>query len=334
MPGMSRRAGLVIAATFALAAAVAGGASQDGEDPLSVGRGPPPAPPRPDPAASRPAYVAGFEAQRSLLLDRAGRVVRVLPRSAGAGAQACPGGSRLVDDASWGDVRVRRLDGTTLWRRRIPSGDDSHLECLDPRGRRIAVVTEPELRPGYTLRIVSRAGSRAVLRYRTASPLLTATRLYVTDPAGVKTYSVPSGRLVHQLAAPASAHRVLPSPDGRWMALTHLTEALRDGSFLADLQTGEVRPIAIPRMTLLGWVDDDRLAVRSDRRLRILDTTLREHPVVPGFRPQSALVTRRGDIVATDGRTLVTVRRGAGRVERVGTVPEGTWLVDSLLDIP
>jgi hypothetical protein len=322
---------VIVAVAVAVAAGSASRAQDPGDGNGSVGGGPPPAPPRADPAAGRPAYLAAFEDERMMILDAKGRVVRLLPRSAYASGEPCPGGSRLVDGADWaGAIHVRRLDGTLLWQRRIPIAYVSNLECLDPLGRRVGVVTESESRPVRTLRIVSRRGSRVVMRTGTQTPMLTRRRFYVSDPRGVKSYAVPSGRLVHELAGPAGPHQVLPSPNGRWLALTHLTEGLRDRSFLADVRTGEVRPIPIPRLTLLGWVEKQRLAVRSDRRLRILDTALRERLEVAGFRPLSALITHRGDVVAVHGNALVSIRRGADRVEQIGSVPDGTWLHESL----
>ncbi len=83
-------------------------------------------------------------------------------------------------------------------------------------------------------------------------------------------------------------------------------------------------------MTVLGWVARDRLAVRSDRKLRILDMRLRERTVVDGFKDLSAVITRAGDIVTTDGTALVAVRRGSQQIERIGTVPEGVSVYAAL----
>ena len=323
---VARAAALLLVGALAVAGVLGSASAQD---PGSVGTGPPPPPPPADPGAGPAAFLGHFE-DRVLLLDAQGRVARVLPRSAER-VVACPGSRRLVETQDWsGVVRVRRLGGGMLWRQRIPIQGLAGVACLDPEGRRVAVVTESDKVPTRTLRIVSRRGVRAVLRIHGETPLLTRDRLYLTSRDGLEVRTLPGARVVRRLPEPPYAHQVLPSPDGRRLAMTHLTEGLRFRSWLVDARTGAVRRIAIPRVTVLGWVAKDRLAVRSDRKLRILDPSLRERTVVDGYRALSATITRAGDIVTTDGTALVAVRRGSAQVERIGTVPEGVSVYAAL----
>jgi hypothetical protein len=227
-------------------------------------------------------------------------------------------------------ARIGR-DGTrTLWRQRIPYRYVAGVACLDPRGRRVAVVTEAERTALRTLRILTRNGARTVLRTRHETPLLTRDRLYLTGSEGTEVRALPSGRRVRTLPLPPYAHQVLPSPGGRRFAMTHFTKALRDRSWLVDARTRSARRIAIPRVTVLGWLARNRLAVRSDGHLRVLDLRLRERRAVPGFRPVAALITGEGDVVGEDRSALVTVRRGSDRVEQLGTLPAGVYLIASL----
>ena len=324
--GMVARAAALLLGVLALAGVLGSASAQD---PGSVGGGPPPPPPPADPAAGAPAFLAHSEGG-VLLLDSQGRVARVPPRSAER-VVACPGSRRIVETGDWsGALRLKRLDGRSIWRQRIPIQGLAGVACLDPEGRRVAVVTESDKVPTRTLRIVSRRGVRAVLRIDDETPLLTRDRLYLTSPDGLEVRTLPGANVVRRLPEPPSAHEVMPSPDGRLLAMTHLTEALRFRSWLVEARTGAVRRISIPRMTVLGWVAKDRLAVRSDRKLRILDPSLRERSVIDGFRSLRAAITRSGEIVTTDGTALVAVRRGSDRIERIGTVPEGVYLDSAL----
>lgn len=127
------------------------------------------------------------------------------------------------------------------------------------------------------VRVLSRRRSQRALDVRGETPLLTASRVFVTDNEGVRTYALPSGALVRRLTGPAGVYAILPSPDGRRLALASLPGS-RDRFFLADVETRRVRRIAIPRMRLLGWLASDRLAIRADRRLQVLDPALSPDP--------------------------------------------------------
>jgi hypothetical protein len=103
------------------------------------------------------------------------------------------------------------------WGTRIPVAYTQGVACLDHAARRVAVV----LGGGRvkSLRDVSRGADRTVRRFRGEVPLVTPTRVYVTDRRGVRAYALPSGRIATRLDAPADAHIVSPTPDGRHLAI-------------------------------------------------------------------------------------------------------------------
>jgi len=151
--------------------------------------------------------------------------------------------------------------------------------------------------------------------------------VYVTDDAGIRTYALPSGRLLGRRRAPAGIYEIHPSPDDRHFAVASL-RTTKDEFFLVPAGAGPVRRITVPRMRLLGWLGEDALAIRADRRLRVLDRALRER-AVEEFRPTEALID--GDrVLAVDGTALIAVRPGAGPPEVLGRVPAGTRLHGTL----
>jgi hypothetical protein len=197
---------------------------------------------------------------------------------------------------------------------------------LDPAARRVAVV----LGGGRikSLHVVSRTADRKVRRFRGEVPLVTATRVYVTDRRGVRAYALPSGRMAIRLNAPACAHIVSPSPDGRQFAFA--TFGTPDHFFLVDTVTGAVRRIGDPVIQLIGWLAHDRLAMRTRQDLVILDTALRVRQRVRGFKAVSSIVAG-SQILFVDGRALQALESGARSSRRVGRVPRGTSLIAPLL---
>jgi hypothetical protein len=320
---VSRIATVAVAvASCAIAACAGQGAGGDG----SVGGGTPPPPPPSDPRAGPPALLASV-GQRAVLLDARARVRRVLPAALGPTTRPCPRARRLVDAPDFGGiVEARTLGGRPRWRRRIPVAPTQGIACLDPRARRGAVVLGGNRIK--SLHVVSRGSDRIVRRFAGEAPLLTATRLYVTDELGVHVCAVRSRRKLLSLTAPAGIHSVHPSPDGRHWALVSLV-GRRDRHFLADTATRAVRPIEIAAMQLVGWLADDRLAVRTRRELVTLDTTWQVRARVSRFRADQALVAG-SRILAVDGRALRVLDDSGSSPRPAGTFPRTTWLIAPL----
>jgi hypothetical protein len=174
---------------------------------------------------------------------------------------------------------------------------------------------------------VSRGAERTVQRFRGEVPLITATRVYVTDRRGVRVYALPSGRMANRLDAPAHAHIVSPSSGGRHFAIA--TFGTPDHFFLVDIATGAVRPIEEPVIELIGWLARDRLAMRTRRDLLILDTALRVHQRVRGFSPENSIVAG-SEILSVHGQALLALEAGAWSPRRVGRITRGTWLIAPL----
>jgi hypothetical protein len=197
---------------------------------------------------------------------------------------------------------------------------------LGPAARRVAVV----LRGGRvkSLHVVSRGADRRVRWFRGEVPLITATRVYVSDRHGLRAHALPSGRMATRLDAPAYAHIVSPSPGGRHFAIA--TFGTPDHFFLVDTITGAVRPIEDPVIQLIGWLARDRLAVRTRRELVIVDTALRAHQRVRGFGAENSIVAG-SQIFSVDGRALQRRDAGARSPRRLGRVTRGTWLIAPLL---
>jgi hypothetical protein len=301
-----------------------GGQGDAGEG--SIAGGPAPPPPPGDPRAGPPALVASV-GERAVLLDASGRVRRVLPAALRATTRPCPRGRWLVDASEWsGRVEARAVVGRRGWGKRIPVAYTQGVACLDPAARRVAVV----LGGGRikSLHVVSRGADRIVRRFRGEVPLVTATRVYVTDRRGVRAYALPSGRMATRLDAPAQAHIVSPSRDGRRIALA--TFGTPDRFFLVDTATGAVRPIEDPVIQLVGWLAHDRLAMRTRQDLVILDTGLRVRHRVRGFRADNSIVAG-SQILSVDGRALQALQPGARSPRRAGRVPRDTWLIAPLL---
>ena len=318
-----RFAGAVAAVLAAGRIAACGGAAPAGDG--SLGDGSPPPPPAVDPAAGPPALLASFD-ERALVLDAAGRVRRVLPRSVTASARPCPGGRLLVDaEAFGGRVEVRTVGGALRWRRRIPLAGLDALECLDPRARRVAVVLGSDR--VKSLHIVSRGADRRVRRVRGTVPALSATRMYVSDRRRVRVMALPSGRDVTSVKVPSHMHEADPSADGRYVAMATLGSP--DPHFLADTSTGAVRPIELPGVQLAGWIGPDRLAVRTREGLAILDSRLDVVARLAGFRPEQSVVDGE-DLFAVAGGTLHAVETSTPSVRAVGELPRDTWLIASL----
>jgi hypothetical protein len=327
---------IAVIAVALLSIASCGGSSNDATDApaaaSSVDTRPRPKPPPVDPRAGEPVFLA-VSAERHILLDRAGRVARVLPRAVGISARPCPGGRVWFSAPSWGaGVVVRTIDGGRIWRRRLPVAVLGGAACMDPEGRQIALVREydevPEGRSYWRQRliIVSRRGVRYRPSYVGTTPLLEPDRMYVSDERGVQIREVPSGRLLRRIPGEPGSHDISPSPDRRFAVLTQ--GDLTDIFLLADLGTGHTRPIEIPRMRVVGWLAADRLAVTSGRTLLVLDTELQEVSRVDDFRAGDWIIDN-GEVIARDGRTLVAVRPGSGAVMTLGTAPKGTDLIST-----
>ena len=150
----------------------------------------------------------------------------------------------------------------------------------------------------------------------------------MTDRRGVRAYALPSGRMASRLDAPAHAHIVSPSPDGRHFALA--TFGTPDHFFLADTATGAVRPIEDPVIDLIGWIAHDWLAMRTRQDLVILDTGLRVRQRVRGFSADNSILAG-SQILSLEGRALQALEPGAKSPRRAGRVPRNTWLLAPLL---
>jgi hypothetical protein len=319
-------------AITALAAAVAlAGCGEDvgvRGDSSSLGGSarPQPPPPRVDAHAGAPAYVASVGG-RAVLLDRRGRVRRVLPGHS-SDPYRC-GERRLIQAGAWeGRVTVRGLGGRRLWRQRIPVDAVHAAACLDRRGAAVAVVTEPDRGVRKVLHTVTARGRRPVLRFLGEVPLITPDVMYVSDGGELRLHDPATGRVLRTLAVPAHAHKVLPSPDGTRLALVSLTEEdpRWDRSHVLDLGTGEVRPIERPWATALGWLGDDRLVVGSGlRMLHVLDERLRTVATVESFPTEGAIVA--GDqVVSRRARRLLAAGADDSEPRVLGRVPRRTFL--------
>jgi hypothetical protein len=316
-----------VAVAVAVASCGIGACGGQGDAPEgSIAGGPPPPPPPADPNAGPPALLASV-GDRAVLLDAGGRVRRVLPAALGATTRPCPRGRWFVDASEWsGRMEARTIVGRSGWGRRIPVAYTQGVACLDTGARWVAAV----LGGGRikSLHVLSRGADRRVRRFRGEVPLITATRVYVTDRRGVRAYALPSGRLLARLEAPAYAHIVSPSPNSRHLAVA--TFGTPDHFFLVDTATGAVRPIELPLIELVGWLGHDRLAMRTRRDLVILDTMLRVRDTVRGFSVANSIVAG-SQVVAVDGRALKVLDAGASSPRHAGRVPRDTSLIAPLL---
>jgi hypothetical protein len=131
---------------------------------------------------------------------------------------ACPSHRRLRDFS--GRVVTASITGRRKWRRRVPLASVPAVACLDPAARRVALVLGSDRMK--SLHIVTAHADRRVRRFDGVAPLLTARRMYVTNPRGLRVYALPSGRRLTTLPAPPDVHSVSASPGGRHLALTAL----------------------------------------------------------------------------------------------------------------
>ena len=292
-------------------------------------RAPPSAPPRAAPDAGRPAFLATV-GNRAAVLDARGRVRRVLP-AALEGARSCPGARRIVASPDFsGRVATAGITGGRLWRRRVPLATTQAVTCLDPAARRVALVLGADRMK--SLHIVTAHADRRVRRFDGEAPLLTARRMYVTNPRGLRVYALPSGRKLATLPAPPDIHNVSAAPNGRHLALTALDREapdLTDRHFLADLTTGAVRPLEIAGVEIIDWLGPDRIAVRTRRELLVLDPAL---AVVRRIRtaPLENAIASGADISAHTGRSLLRLGPDDTNLQRVGRLPADTWLSTAL----
>ena len=284
--------------------------------------------PTPNPAAGVPAYLASVDAWL-VLLDASGRVARVGPERE-AGATLCPDGRRLVVAESWrGQVEVFSIRLRRVRAQRVPIGQVHGVACLDPRGRRTAVVTGSNTTAVKTLRVLAPGRRRVVLRTRGEVPRLDASGIYIADAAGVRQRALADGRVLTRLARPAWVYDVMPSPDGRRWLMNVMPEDTLDRIYLAEPQSGAVQALAFVGEQALGWTGPEQFAVIGDALVRILDTRLAAVRVIAPFPGRSALLV--GDrIVAVDGTSLLAVPPGASAPQAIGTVPERTYLLEAL----
>jgi hypothetical protein len=322
MVGRAVIAGLV----GAVALAGCGEGDMNGEGLTRVGSERPDRPPKVDPRAGAAAYVAAV-GDRAVLLDRRGRVRRVLPRHTSYPFHC--GESRLIQADEWGGrVVVRTLGGRRLWRQRIPARMVSAGACLDARGAAVAVVTDPHRGRRKVLHRVTSRGQRPVLPFLGEVPLMTAKVMYVSDGEELRLHDPVTGRLLRKLAVPAHAHGVLPSPDGMRLALVSLDEedGMWDRSHVLDLRTGEVRSIDLPRATALGWLADGRLAVGSGlRTLHFLDGALQITSTVKGF-PTNGTMVAGERVLTVRGRRLLSADARHPEPRVLGRLPRETYL--------
>jgi hypothetical protein len=324
----ARLAVVVVAAVTVLALALGGGAGgrQEGH-PLSIAATPFPRP-TVDPSAGDAAYVAAVNAVL-VLLDASGRVVRVGPERE-AGVTLCPGGRRLAIAEHWrGEVEVRSIDLRRVRAQAVPVGQVHGVACLDARGHRTAVVTGSDTTPVRTLRVLAPGRRRVVLRTRGEVPRLDANGVYVSDAAGVRQRALVDGRLLARLPGPAGVYDVMPSPDGRRWLMNVMPEDTFDRIVLAQPESGAMEELPFRGEQALGWIGPEQFAVLGAGVVRIVDTQAAVVRVVEPFPAHSALLV--GDrIVAVDGRSLIAVPPGGTAPERIGTVPERTYLLAAL----
>jgi hypothetical protein len=317
---------VVGAAVLAVALGGRAGAGPAGE-PASFAATPFPRP-TPDPAAAKPAYLASVDAW-FVLLDASGRVTRVGPERE-AGATLCPGGRRLVVAESWrGQMEVFSIGLRRVRAQRVPIGPVHGVACLDPRGRRTAVVTGSNTTAIKTLRVLAPGRRRVVLRSRGEVPRLDASGIYIADAVGVRQRALADGRVLARLPQPAGVYDVMPSPDGRRWLMNVMPDDTVDRIYLGEPHSGAVRALAFVGEQALGWTGPEQFAVIGDGLVRILDSRLAAVRVVDPFPGRSALLV--GDrIVAVDGTSLIAVPPGASAPEAIGTVPDRTFLIAAL----
>jgi hypothetical protein len=275
-----------------------------------------------------PAYLASVDAWL-VLLDASGRVARVGPERE-AGATLCPGGRRLVVAEDWrGQVEVFSIRLRRVRAQRVPVGQVHGVACLDPRGRRTAVVTGSNTTAVKTLRVLAPGRRRVVLRTRGAVPRLDASGIYIADAAGVRQRALADGRVLTRLARPAWVYDVMPSPDGRRWLMNVMPDDTLDRIYLAEPQSGAEQALAFVGEQALGWTGREQFAVIGDGLVRILDTRLAAVRVIDPFPGRSALLVA-DRIFGVDGTSLLAVPPGATAPQAIGTVPERTYLHEAL----
>jgi hypothetical protein len=330
-----RARGRFVALCGLLLAACGGGTGaprQDGLAPDAKSSGSYAAPPRPelreDPRAGPPALLLS-EGEDVLLVDADARIQRLLPWTMSDLTTICPGGRVLADapDAS-AKVEVRTLDGRLRWRRRIPRGTVWDVACLDPEGRRIAVVLgslagAPE--GANTVHLVSRGHDRALDGSVGIVSAITPERLFVPVAAGLQVLALPTLRPLRTYAGVPFASDIAWSPDGRWAAITTRTVP-HDTVTLLDLVTGGVRPVPGEDLIVAGWRSAGELVLWSyEHGAQVVGPDLQVKRRLPDLRADAVTVAD-GAVLAMKGRRLSTVLRGAAAV-RGGALPRPMTIV-------
>jgi hypothetical protein len=314
-------------AMVVLASLAVAGCGDEGRAGQGSYGGPAPPAPEADPRAGKAALLAVVR-DRAVLLDRVGRIKRVLPPDWGEFTNVCPGGRRLVAAPDFsGFVEARTVRGRRLWRTRIPVAGVQRVGCLDGLARRVAVVLGMDRMK--SLRIVTRNSNRRVRRFPGEVLVLEPRRMYWRDDHELHVDSLPSARRLESYAVPDSVHSVYRSPDGRHLALQAWNDPLDapELKYLLDTATATVRPIEHPELDLAGWRPDGLLIARTPTELLAFNSALEVRESVPGVRAQQVLLAG-SRILAIKDRALSIITAGGQR--RIGTVPAQTWLIAAL----
>jgi hypothetical protein len=263
-----------------------------------------------------------------VLLDRVGRIKRLLPPDWDDFTSVCPGGGRLVAAPDFGGfVEARTVRGRRLWRTRIGAASVQQVRCLDGLARRVAVVRGMDR--AKSLRIVRRNSHRRVRRFEGELLALEPKRMYWRAGDALHVDSLPSARRLESYAVPDAVHSVSRSPDGRHLALQAWNDPLDAPAlkYLLDTASGAVRPIERAELELVGWREDGLLIALTPDELLAFNSALEVRERVSGVRAQRVLLSG-SRILTVNDRALSIVTAGGQR--RIGTVPAQSWLIAAL----
>ena len=303
-------------------------------DDLERATGPIPAPL----GRGRVALVAaiGLDGHRLAALDTSGRV---LAYGRGAGhatvVEVCPGARRLVelvDRRRRREAVVRRLPDLRAVRSfRVPRTEGLDVECRDPGGRDMLVLTHNYGEPVARGRLLRFTGERRRIVHRgTAVEMAVSGRLaYLeTGPWGreIVALDLRTGARKHVATVPRIPGELVVSPDGRALAtVAYNPFGMSHAVVVRPRAQRVIRQVALGEGAegSLEWTGRDRLVYGGDGfHFRLFNGALR---TVGRFRTHFGssrfMAVRGGAVFGIDEDRLVAARLPGLRVRRLAHLP-------------
>jgi len=278
----------------------------------------------------------GLDGYRLAALDARGRVL-AYGRGAGhaTGLEVCPGARRLVELVDLRRRReavVRRLPDLHAVRRvRVPRTEGLDVECLDPGGRDLLVLTHDYGEPVARGRLLRFTGRRRRIVHRgTAVEMAVSGRLAYLETGRwgreIVALDLRTGARRHVATVPRIPGELVVSPDGR--ALATVAYNPFGMSHAAVIRPGAKRvvrqvPLGEGAEGRLAWTGRDRLVYGGDGfHFRLFNGVLR---TVGRFRTHFGgsrfMAARGGTVFGIDEDRLLAARLPGLRVRRLARLP-------------